>query len=226
MKKTLLITAAIVLAGISSFAQGNVNFQGGLNQFKVDTNGVVAAQAGVNVTLLFSSTAVLPSVDGIAMQNAGSGTLGSSFVTNTTTFTIATAWSAILADANYFQVNGTNSPVSSILASSSSTGGWSYNAGSSFSAANVTGGNTYYAYVVAWIGSETTLAAAAAAGDALGWSQSFQYTPTTGVTGATSTGGVEGKFAVYAPIVATPEPSTMALAALGGASLLLFRRRK
>jgi len=226
MKKTLII-AGLVLAGISSFAQGNVNFQGGLNQVKVNTNSTFVQMSGVNVTLLFSTASVLPAVDGIAMQNAGSGALSSSFVTNGTTFTAATAWAAILGDGNYFQVNGTGAQASSaVLAQTAGTGAWVYNASSSYSAANVTAGTTYYAYVVAWIGSETTLAAAAAAGDALGWSQSFQYTPTSGVTGATSTSGLEGKFAVYAPIVAAPEPSTMALAALGGASLLLFRRRK
>jgi len=206
MKKTLIIAAVAFVAAVSSFAQGNVNFQGALNQFKVNTNGTAINLAGVNLTLLFSTGTTLPSVDGIALQNAGSGTLGSSFVTNNTTFNISTAWSAILSDGNYFQVQGTNAP-GSILAVSSSTGGWSYNAASSFSAPNVTAGVTYYAYVIGWIGSQTTLAAAAAAGDAVGWSQSFQYTPTGGVTGAANSNGLEGKFAVLVP---TPEPSTMA----------------
>jgi len=46
----------------------------------------------------------------------------------------------------------------------------------------------------------------------------------TGLFVAPSSGGITGF--TLAPIAAAPEPSTMALAALGGASLLLFRRRK
>lgn len=46
----------------------------------------------------------------------------------------------------------------------------------------------------------------------------------TSTTGLAGSGGVTGL--VLTPVTAVPEPSTIALAALGGASLLLFRRRK
>ena len=47
---------------------------------------------------------------------------------------------------------------------------------------------------------------------------------TSAATGLAGSGGITGL--VLTPITAVPEPSTMALAALGGASLLLFRRRQ
>lgn len=95
------------------------------------------------------------------------------------------------------------------------------------------GGTTLEVELVAWTGSFTDFASAAASGTALvgfsgsalsggafGWSQATgtAQAPVTLVTGA---GGFAG---ITVSIV--PEPATMVLGGLGAAALLLFRRRK
>jgi hypothetical protein len=227
MKKTLVMAAVVSLTAVSSFGQGNVLFGGGLNTIKQDTNGTPSNVSGLTVELLFSSSSTLPAVSGIAGTGLSTGGLGGSYVGSTfsananNTFSVATAWGLILGDGNYFYVQGTGS--GPVQANTGATGGFSYNGGSAWSSLNVTGGTQYYAYEVAWAGGYATAAAAAAAGAPVGWSQAFLYTPATGINTPTSTSTVQGQFGVFAPV---PEPSTMALAALGGASLLLFRRRK
>jgi len=84
--------------------------------------------------------------------------------------------------------------------------------------------------VVAWAGDYTTFSAAAAAGAMLAWAgdaKSGGLLSWNQPTGTAQTAGVipNGVFngLVLAPI---PEPSTFALAGLGAAALLIFRRRK
>jgi hypothetical protein len=56
----------------------------------------------------------------------------------------------------------------------------------------------------------------------VGWSQTFVYATGANPT-ATVLGTSENQFAVTVPV---PEPTTMALGALGGIALLAFRRKK
>lgn len=107
-----------------------------------------------------------------------------------------------------------------------SQGGINYNGGSDFPAENMTGGNAYEFVVIGW----DNLTGAATLENAMGdevpmaWSNPFDY-----ATGATVTATVEefsesgmNPFGV-APV---PEPASLALAGLGGFSLLFIRRRK
>jgi hypothetical protein len=226
MKKTLLIAAAVTLTAISSFAQGNILYSGGLSAVKQDTNGTPSNVAGMTVELFFSTGVAAPAVDGITATGLSTGANGGKFVGSTfsataaNTFSIASAWADILGDGNYFAPIGTNGV--NVLAVSTGTGGWTYNGATSFSSSNVTGGTAYTAYLVGWAGGYATAALAAAAGAPVGWSQYFTYTPTSGNTVAVNTSTLEGAFGVFAPV---PEPTTIALASLSGLSLLAFRRR-
>lgn len=229
MKKTLLIAAVVSMTAVSSFAQGNVLFGGGLNSVKQDTSSTPSNVAGLTVALLFATGNVLPAVDGIAATGLSAGANGGLFVgsafsaTQANTFSVAAAWTAILGDGSFFFVQGTNAVAGPTQAISGSTGGWSYNGGGGWSSLNVTGGTAYSAYIIGWTGGWATAALAAANGAAVGWGQKFTYTPASGINIPVNTSTLEGSFGVYAPV---PEPGTMALAALGGASLLLFRRKK
>ncbi len=91
----------------------------------------------------------------------------------------------------------------------------------------VAGGAVAFYDVEAWLGQDTSYAAALLDGSATGTSGVF-----SGATGASgsppgppnSVGDYMPSFNVAATI--TPEPTTLALAGLGAASLLLFRRKK
>jgi hypothetical protein len=105
-------------------------------------------------------------------------------------------------------------------------GGFSYNNASGFELANTIGGDTYEIIVIGWdnLTGATTLEDGMAEDVPVGWSNEFEYS--TGATITTpiplfSSSGMN-QFGV-APV---PEPATLALAGLGGLSLLLIRRRK
>lgn len=84
-------------------------------------------------------------------------------------------------------------------------------------------GGSALVQMVGWKGSETTYAAALAAGDPVGVSNPLTLTLPTGPTSTDLTylTGLQSF-----TITGVPEPSTFALAGLGAAALLIFRRRK
>jgi len=225
----MIVVSALALTGYSAFSQasavsGSVNF-GGVTHGIWYTNGTYTGdQNQVAVALLF----------------APSGTPVGSFpstasYTNSAlnTYSTATAWGDISNSltAGYFFINGTNSPAGPAVALiTGATGTFGYN---NFTAWFVNAGSastSYSAYEIAWNtvgGLYLNPTAAAAAGVAVGWSQEFTYTTGLGSTLPTTlAAGNVGYYGVGGVVSAVPEPSTMALAALGGASLLLFRRRQ
>jgi len=120
-------------------------------------------------------------------------------------------------------INGTGT---NLFATTTGTGGFSGNGGTSFLLAGSSGGASYQMIAIGWNASAGANPFSGYTSLDLGWSCPFTY-----LTGATITdpnGGTPfsgtgmNQFGV-API---PEPSTIALAGLGGLSLLLFRRRK
>jgi hypothetical protein len=94
-----------------------------------------------------------------------------------------------------------------------------------------TAGATIDAMVAAWGGGKATFDEAYAAGEQVGVSSKFTVAtgnPTTTPPGtATAITGGAAPFAglTLAPASVIPEPSTFALAGLGAAALLIFRRR-
>jgi hypothetical protein len=89
-----------------------------------------------------------------------------------------------------------------------------------------TAGEAITMYVVAWNSAYATPAAAAAAGSAIGWSTPFNWTTGTSTSPGSAITGSLSSFYVDLVPTATPEPGTLALAALGGAAMLFIRRKK
>jgi len=219
MKKSIIIAAALAITSVGAFAQGNVQFGGNSKGIWNDytTPGSSVLSAGIDVAMLFFTTS--PTALN-AISSTGSATNGS------TVYTPLAAWTAL--ENGSTAVNGPSSS-SPAVGTTIGNGGFTYNTATAWSASNVTGGTTYFAVEVAWNtdgGTITTLseAEAAAATDQVGWSSVFNYTPSTGANPAPGWSASITPFSVGG--VTTPEPGTMALAAIGGASLLMFRRKK
>lgn len=215
MKKTLIVTLLATATAVGSFAQGYVDFNGFLGNAKNNytTPGTAVNQSGLYVELFVALSGTPATAVSTATGVSGAPTASSSYQ-------IAAAWNAILNDANFVAVGGISPAVTS------GNGGF---AGAISQTSNV-GVGTYTMYEVAWYagagGTLTTAAAAAAAGSYVGWSQAFQYTTTAGTVpppAALSSATVGN---IFVGGLATPEPTTVALAGLGGLALLGLRRRK
>jgi len=222
MKKSIIIAAALAITSASTFAQGFVSWAGGSKGiWNTYTQGPTTSSltTGIDVALLFFTS----SPTDFLGQN------GTSTNNGVSSYTTAAAWAAISGASSAIVVDGAPSLSSTpAVAATTGAGSFIYNSSAAWNSANVTGGTTYFGIEVAWDtqgGTITTLAQAEAAAGFVGWSQVFSYTPTTSSGTATVLGlSKEGNFGVGG--TATPEPGTMALAALGGASLLMFRRKK
>jgi hypothetical protein len=222
MKKTLLaLTIAIGFVG-STYAQGIVLFNNS-NGTKISTNTVVAGAAtglaGGAVTpegsfyyALFASSTAAATVGGQAgAQVGGSGVYAfnqagwtfQAYGTNTSAGgRFVSAASDALSQTSLTFAGG-NAATFSVI-------GWSANIGSTVAALQAYLLNpTFYAFV-----------GSSAVGSA-----------TPGISGSTPAAGLFGASPLIPGftlglVPPVPEPGTMALAALGGASLLLFRRKK
>jgi hypothetical protein len=217
MKKLVLI--GTLLVGVSAFGQGYFTFTSGKSiVYNGFTGGAAALNTAVNTSFLWAAnTAAVPLVAGIASAVPSSTTVASS------SWTAADAWTAILTDPNFvLAVNNNNNALA--VQRTTSAGGISYNAGASFPILGTTAGTAVRIFEIAWNGAYATpsLAQNAASTDGyVGWAPAFTYTPT--VFTATPVGFTSVAFGTGGIV---PEPSTIALAGLGGLSLLLFRRRK
>lgn len=215
MKKAIITVAIAVGAAVSSFAQGQVAF--GAAAGDIWTAAGTKA-TGIDVAFLVGNVA--PAVDTLATSTASNGsTLVSSY---------ASAWSLITGQiGTSFQViSNATGPVEAV-ATSTALGSAAYNSGNYFNT-TVPAGSFTDAYLVSWNtggGQYTTLAAAAAAGAAVGWSAPFSYTLVTAPT-APATLAASGLAAFgEANVSSTPEPGTIALAGLGISALVALRRR-
>jgi hypothetical protein len=225
MKKNLIIAAVIAVSAVSSFAQGFINFQGYVGEVKNNytTPGTLVNTAGLYVQLFYATG------NNVAL-NVASVAASTAATTPSLTYNTATAWSSITGDSNFHAVEGVSSAPTA-FSTTTGTGGFTYNSSAAYQANNLPVG-AYTFYMVAWYagvsGTDNTIALASAAGDYVGWSKAFNYTTTVSASPppATMNSALIPAFFVGGSIAPTPEPGTMALAALGGASLLLFRRRK
>jgi len=211
MKKTLLAIAAVAMMTASSFAQGNIVIADGPRGIWDITSGTPVFGGALNWSLLAGPASTALTVGNI---------MASVPTNNSTAYSSTTAWSDITGQSGFFQVDGTNG--AAIQGVIGATGGISYNAGAAYQAANLTGGTAYTFYIVAYSGGTY-------GSGTVGWSAAFQYTPATGIN--TPNGGVSMAGSGLSPfgvgaIAASPEPTTIALAGLGGLALLGLRRRK
>lgn len=243
MKKIVLTTLIASAMAASSFAQGWVAFQtGATTSNRISTNsvqggpvtGATAATANLYYYALFVSTSQTTVNGGSA---ALSGAQGSSYVfSNLGNGTPSGGWEFIgmgsssaslgrfgplsqgTSDASQAALNTDNSITAVGAGAAGSTAnfvaiGWSANIGSTLAAVEAWYNNGTPAFT-GWLGES-----AVGVGLTLGNGSSIPSTSTMGSTPGQVPGFVLGE-------ITTPEPGTLALAALGGASLLLLRRKK
>jgi hypothetical protein len=234
MKKTLAILGMFGLIVASTYAQGWVIFQAGSSAAtRISTNSVVGGAAtglsaandgtiaGTFYYALFYSTnqttvggtqtSAISGTNGVYAFNASgwafaSTAFGGAYATNTPS---AGRFNSTVADpANSGGTGVPNGAAQQFLVI-----GWSANIGSTWLAVQsyLTGGSS----LVGWVGQSAVSGA---------------ITPGSG--GLSTPAGLFGGAApslqgfILGEVSPIPEPGTLALAALGGASLLMFRRKK
>ena len=217
MKLTATLAALVAAGAMSTFGQGYVLF--------------VTAKSGVYDNFSGASVVAPGDVTGTFLWNASTTAadpLGAGVATTATT--LSGSWGTVsnmmASGWNVASNGGTEADVAD-NASGSFKGQQAYNGGVSCGLQNSAAGSSIEVVVIGWdnLTGAGTLGAAAQAGDALGWSGAFVYA-TGGSAGATvSTFGQSG-FAPFGVVGATPEPTSLAIAGLGGLSMLFLRRRK
>jgi len=217
MKKLLIVAAAVSITSFNAFSQGTVLFGASLHNLYNNTTqtGTYTTSTALDVALLFAPASASPT---------GGFPTASSQTTGSWNYGTATVWGQIATDLSgpWFWVIGTGG-VNPAVGTGTANGTISYNGGSSFTAANVSSGVLYDVYEIAWASSAGSSPIGLSTSTYVGWSAMFTYTPNSvGGTGPTMSG--MGSYGVGG--TPAPEPGTMALAALGGASLLMFRRKK
>jgi hypothetical protein len=226
MKKLVMIMAVGAIC-VSSFAQGNLTFSN--NSAKRVWNAYqVAADSSPDTGTL--RVALLVSANTAAVPTTFLS--GASTPTNEPVAPAMNAtWTGILSDPN-FKLATNNSSGLLITTTAGGTGPalGIYNGGL-LSLQGFAEGQTIALYVLAWSRAFATPIDAMNANGVVGFSQKITYTlGSVGIPGGsivaanagnTGNGPVDGF-----GILNVPEPSTFALAGLGAAAMLIFRRRK
>jgi len=226
--KKIITTLALGLAVVSSgYSQGLVFFSN-QNNTKISTNsvvngaaaGVTAAASGMYYYALFYST---------TQTTVGTGN-GLAVGTNSTGYAFnSTGWvnSGLMATnsgattgrfAGNTADSGNNSTIATlagVTAAQFVVLGWSANLGTLAQAEAFLTGSNPLSQSSGWFG-ESMVSGAITTGNG-----GTQVTPATmGISAPQIPGFILGE------VIPVPEPGTLALAALGGASLLMFRRKK
>jgi hypothetical protein len=222
MKKLITITLLVAsFAATGAFGQGYFFFASGKKQVYDGSGATAVNDTAVTVALFWATgSSVVPTVDQYGSQSLASG--NNTTLATTVGYTDSQAWTAI---NNGQFIEGASTVVFTGLdqANTTATGVLNLGGGSSFDVTGTVASGLYTAYLVSWTGGWATPALAASNGAAVGWSTPYNWTAGSSVS-TLNTPSIAG-FGTFIP-VATPEPGTMALAALGGASLLMFRRKK
>jgi hypothetical protein len=219
MKKPLVLIIPLCAAfGTNAFADGYVLFftapHNVYDEFTTPGMGVVS-RGDVTATFLWALTGT---ADPLGTEVATTGVNYTANNWSTVSSMLSSGWN-IAEDAG----NG-NAEADVATINGVQQGAIIYNEGTYFQLANTGGGDTYQFAVIGWdnLGGATTLEEGMIEDVPMGWSNPFNY-----ATGATATATVEefsqsgmNPFGI-APV---PEPATLALAGLGGLSLLVVRR--
>jgi hypothetical protein len=215
MKCIFIAIALVTQAATSSFAQGNILIGANHDSIWNDTTGTPVVNNQLYFSLIAGPAATTPSVSSIATFSPTNDNFG---------YNPAEAWNDILNQSGFFFVDGTNN--GPIVGAIGGNGGFAYNDSTGFSSLNLNGGTTNTMYLIAWSTAYATPALAQAANAAVGWSAPFQYTPSSGPVlpnNGISMNSLVTPFGVN--IGPVPEPTTVALAGMGGLALFGLRRR-
>jgi hypothetical protein len=231
--KKLIIASCLLGVVAASQAQGIVTFAN-TGGFRTSTNSAVGGAAtglagttgGTSTTYYYALFVSPTSNAGAGVTDAGViGTAGSyAFNSGSWTFSGDYATNNAVAGPGRLASSSLDAAGNTMLPNGFGGGtamnyviiGWSANIGSTVSA------------LEAWYGAQ------GASVPTMGWiGESNMGTQTPGTEGATAATALFGSSSAglvpgitMGEVVAAPEPATMALAAIGGASLLLFRRKK
>ena len=218
-KITSIVAGLVMAAGMTAFGQGYFNFStgGGFVYDDFTTPGTdVKAPGTVTVTFLWAATGT---ADPLGAGIATTGTTSANGGSNTISGMLTSGWSVA-------QVTGTGVEAdNTVHASGPSTGGIGYG---TFQVNNSAAGGTYEIVVVGWAASSGANLAAGLSGP-LGWSSAFTYASSaSSLQPAGQFSAAPSDMAAFgvAPAGPVPEPTSLALAGLGGLSMLFLRRRK
>ena len=196
MKKTILTSVITLGIALGASAQGLIAFDNSTSAFN---GGPAATSLGLFYKLVGTSTIAETSVtlNGELLASAN-GTAG--------TYNPMTVLASTDTSAN-------------VLLDLIGNGKYTDDSGDAYNAP-VAGGATAFFIVEVWEGGWSSLAAAISHGSAWGVSSPFSQAVGGG------TGTPPSLTAMPSVILSVPEPGTFALAGLGAAALLIFRRRK
>jgi len=244
MKKQIALLATIIAAsGFSAFGQdwvnlGTANANWVYDEFTTPGVGVYAGNNDVNVTILWAATGTsdqLPSVgtafglkNGAASNQVatnGVTSVGSANPVATITTMLASGWSIATNMSS-----GAGSAATGLVSTPTELVGTKsgaitpYDGGNDFELLGGTGvsSSSIEMILLAWNGSASSYTTASA----LGWSNPF--TDQVGSSSSDPAGGTQqsGLLLNQFGVANVPEPTTLALAGLGGLSMLFLRRRK
>jgi hypothetical protein len=221
MKKLIALSLLVASFAVpSAFGQGYFLFTTGKSQVYdgFTTAGTSVLSSKVDVALLWAASGTTATLPVTSTDKTGNSTTVASY-------TDATAWTdiaAMLSTGGWTEAVNSSTSLS-VQTTSASNGGLSYNSGVSFGITGTLASTAYSLILVSWDSTYSTLAAAEAAGAAVGWSSVFSYTSSTSIATPSNMSGLAPAFGTFASV---PEPCTMALLGLGGLSLLVIRRRK
>jgi hypothetical protein len=215
MKKLLLTAIAASVAAVT-YGQGTIFI------YNYDNTGVANGAGGTTANPTYSAAVTSNGLIFTTDTTAQAGTLG------------GTAGSTLIGqDFSWALYGGATASSSALTLVASETGSdtagdninWGQFQGlaQTYTVAGTTASSTVYLELYVWEGTTfTTYAAAAAGGDFVGDSGVFANASGGGPNAPSALTGLPDMNLA----VVVPEPGTLALAALGGASLLMFRRKK
>lgn len=217
MKKLAVLTVALIASCLTGLAQGNLTFNSASasSVWNLYSTPGTPFKAGATLDVgLFISTTVTNAVPTTYLNGGATPTNG----------TANASWTGILTDPNYSLASSTNNGGTPLIipaggagpAAGQYAGGLVYLNGTSV-------GQGLSLYVLGWSNAYATPTLAAAAGSPVGFSAPIYY-----VLGSAGQPGGSLATAGISPfgVSPVPEPSTFALAGLGAAALMIFRRKK
>jgi len=202
MKKLILSVTALAACSVGAYAQGVIQFNSASGTGVISINGALDTTTDINAELLFSTTGTAGTFAPVAMMLLSSSNTSGDGAPGFDPSDIITA----AGDITFKK-----------------TGALFDTHGNAFvPSASAAAGASLFFEVSGWTGAYDTLAAAQASGvSAYGTSSVFSDVLTSGQSPIVAS-------LVNMPninLVSVPEPSTLAMAGVGLASMLMFRRR-